>query len=54
MSDLSDRTRVMRLKAPHDFPGLGEDAYVAIAATNEEVVRTGAYATQIIALAMSV
>ena len=43
----------MGFERPYDFEALGEDADVAIAAADKDVVGTGAYAMKIIALATS-
>jgi len=43
----------VRLEGPYDLEGLGEDANVAIVATDEEIVRSGAKAAQIITLTTS-
>ena len=43
----------MRFERSYDFEGLREDAHVAIAGTNEDVVGPRADAMEVIALAMS-
>lgn len=43
----------MCFERPYDFEGLGEDADVAIIATDEDVVGPGTDAVKIIALATS-
>ena len=43
----------MGFEGPYDLEGLGEDAHVAIAAANEDIVGPRADAMKIIALATS-
>lgn len=43
----------MRFKRPYDLEGLGEDANVAIAATDENIVGPGADTMEIVALTTS-
>ena len=42
----------MGFEHPYDFEGLGEDADMAIAAANKDIVGTGADTVKIIALTM--